>query len=206
MLLIANQVDISWLFAGLEEFKKNVLRSLLVKVIGFVLVFIMVRSEHDTWKYIMIQGGSLLIGNLSLWLGVPTSIRRLEWDKCRVISHFFPAVKIFIPQIAIDIYVLFDKTMLGILTNVDQVGYYDKAEQFAKLPISIIAVISTVMLPVMSSLFTGSDDTKIKSYLSNSIGIAVLIGSFSSFMIAGIADNFVPWMLGEGFLDSIVIM
>ena len=41
--LIANILDISWFFQGLEEFKKTVGRNLIIKTISVILIFIFVK-------------------------------------------------------------------------------------------------------------------------------------------------------------------
>ncbi|WP_449260275.1 hypothetical protein [Enterococcus casseliflavus] len=65
--LIAGLFDISWFFMGLEDFKRTVLRNTFVKIVSVLLIFIFVKSQGDTWKYILISGGSSLVGNLMLW-------------------------------------------------------------------------------------------------------------------------------------------
>ena len=52
--LIAAAFDISWFFQGIEEFKKTVIRNVLVRVISVTLVFVFVKTSEDLWKYILI--------------------------------------------------------------------------------------------------------------------------------------------------------
>jgi len=202
IVLFSNQLDISWLFAGLEDFKKIALRGTIVKVIAFVLIFPIVKKPSDIWKYTLIQCGSLLIGNITLWIYFPKELVKPQWNWQSVKEHFSSAIKLFIPQVAIDIYVLFDKTMLGALTTTNQVGYYDKAEQFAKLPLVFTSILSTVMLPVMSNFSEEGNIQLGKKYLNTSLQYILLIAIASGFGVAGIAPQFVPWMLGENFEES----
>ena len=43
--LLANVLDISWFFQGLEEFKKTVTRNLLVKILSVISIFIFVKTH-----------------------------------------------------------------------------------------------------------------------------------------------------------------
>ena len=52
--LVAAAFDISWFFQGIEEFKKTVIRNVLVRLISVTLVFIFVKTSEDLWKYILI--------------------------------------------------------------------------------------------------------------------------------------------------------
>ena len=49
--LIANCLDISWFFQGIEEFKKTVMRNMVVKLISIISIFIFVKKESDLYIY-----------------------------------------------------------------------------------------------------------------------------------------------------------
>ena len=68
--IIASAVDISWYFLGKEDFKNASIRSLLVKVISVLLIFMFVRTKYDLWKYIFINSSTILIGQLVMWIYV----------------------------------------------------------------------------------------------------------------------------------------
>ena len=44
--IIANAIDISWYFQGVEEFKKTVIRNTIVKLISVVCIFVLVKTPH----------------------------------------------------------------------------------------------------------------------------------------------------------------
>lgn len=73
--IIANIVDISWYFQGLEEFKKTVIRNSLVKLISVVCIFLFVKSSNDLSKYFVIYVLSTFLGNLSLWMYMPRYVK-----------------------------------------------------------------------------------------------------------------------------------
>ena len=50
--IIANAIDISWFFQGLEEFKKTVIRNMIVKVISVICIFVFVKTSNDLNKYL----------------------------------------------------------------------------------------------------------------------------------------------------------
>ena len=69
--IIANIIDISWFFQGIEEFKKTVMRNMLVKSISIALIFILVKNSDDLTPYIWIYVLSTFFGNLSFWMYLP---------------------------------------------------------------------------------------------------------------------------------------
>ena len=70
--IIANSLDISWFFQGLEEFKKTVIRNMLVKIISVICIFVFVKTSGDLVKYFIIYVSSTLLSNLSLWIDLFT--------------------------------------------------------------------------------------------------------------------------------------
>ena len=51
--LIATAFDISWFFQGMEEFKKTVIRNILVRIVAVSLVFVFVKQTTDLYKFVI---------------------------------------------------------------------------------------------------------------------------------------------------------
>ena len=52
--LVASAFDISWIFQGLEDFKKTVGRNIIVRTTSVILIFALVKQPEDLNKYLMI--------------------------------------------------------------------------------------------------------------------------------------------------------
>lgn len=206
LALIGNAIDISWYYQGIEEFTKLVRRTIVFKLLGTACIFLFVNCKSDVWIYVAIQTGTIFIGNLILWLNIRITNNLNKVSFSQIISHFKPALLLFIPQVAIEIYAVFDKTMLGVLANVTQVGLYTKAEEFAKVPLMIISVLSTVLFPKLSNQFKKNGISILNESLNQNLQIVGFIGIGASFGIAGIANEFVKWMMGEEFLGAIPLL
>ncbi len=205
--LIANTLDISWFFQGLEEFKKTVGRNLIIKTISVILIFIFVKTKNDLNIYFIIYTVSILIGNLSLWLYLPKFITLKYIKKLNLKKHFKATLVLFIPQIAIQIYTILDKTMLGtIIVNKAEVGYYTQAEKMIKLMLTIITSLGTVMLPRIASSYAKGDSETIKIYITRAFNLVFLISIPMIVGIVCISNVFVPWFFGKGYDKVIPIM
>ena len=77
---------------------------------------------------------STLIGNASLWIYVPQYVRTIPVKKLRPFKHLKPTIGLFIPQIAIQVYTVLDKTMIGMMVNdKSEVGFYEQSQKIIKL-------------------------------------------------------------------------
>lgn len=198
--IIATIFDISWFFQGIEEFKKTVIRNILVKLISLICIFTFVKTNMDLDKYILIYVLSILFGNLSLWIYVPKYIVKVHFKDLNIFKHFRPTIAIFIPQIAIQIYTVLDKTMLGtIIIDKSEVGYYEQAQKIIKLLMAIATSLGTVMMPRIANTFAKGDFKKLKEYMNNSFSFIALLTYPLMFGIISISYKFVPLFFGEGF-------
>lgn len=161
--LISNCFEISWFFQGLEEFKRIVLRNIIVKLISFACIILFVKTKNDLSIYLFIYVSSNLLGNLSLWLYMPKYLEKVKIKELNIIKHLKPTLWLFIPQIAIQIYTVLDKTMIGnIIENKSEVGYYEQAQKIIKLCLTIVTSLGTVMVPRMANTFAIRRQAKIK--------------------------------------------
>ena len=175
-------------------------------MLGVLLIFLLVKTPEDIWKYIVIYSGTILMGNAILWTYVPRTVGRAKPSWAAMRQHLYPTVAMFLPQLAIELYVIFDKTMLGFLSDVHEVGFYTQAETISKIPLSLIAVISTVMLPRMSNLFENKMHDEIHQHLNKNMQIVLLFSIGAVFGVAGIANELIPWLLGPGYEESIPLL
>lgn len=205
--LIGNVIDISWFFQGLEEFKKTISRNLIVKLIGIVCIFTFVKSSEDLYKYILIYVLSNLLGNVTLWLYLPKFITTKGINKLNVIKHLKPTISLFIPQIAMQIYTVLDKTMLGsILGDMNQVGNYEQSQKIIKMSLTIVTAIGTVVSPRIANTIANKNMKDVKNYLAKSFRFVWLIGTPIMFGLIGISDTLVKWFLGDGYEQSAMLL
>ena len=204
--LIAQCLDISWFFIGLEDFKKTVSRNLIIKFISVVSIFVLVKTPEDLNIYFWIYVLSVLIGNLSLWLYLPKYLVKVNVKELNIFKHLKPTLALFIPEIAIQVYTVLDKTMIGaIWEDKSEVGYYQQSEKIIKLLLTIITSLGTVLLPRIASCFANNKKQEVFGYLKKSFNFVFILAFPMIFGIIALADKFVPLFFGPGY-DKVVIL
>lgn len=204
--IIAVAFDISWLYMGLEDFKKTVLRNLLVKVVGVICTFIFVQTPDDLWKYVLILSVSQLLGNISLWFYIPKTINKVKIKRSDITQHLVPSISLFIPQVAIQVYLVLNKTMLGLWSTPNEVGFFDNADKIVKVVLSLVTAIGTVMLPRVSNIFAKGDMKKVRDYVYNSFNFVSYLAIPLMFGMAAMARQFAPWFFGQEFSKTGILM
>ena len=200
--LFSKGLDISWLFQGLEDFRKITVRNITVKLVGVGSIFLFVKSATDLYLYVFLLTIFELLGQLSMWLPAREFIGRPRFDLKYVEYHLKPILLLFLPQIAISLYANLDRTMLGALASTKDVGIYDQALKLIGILLTLVTSLGSVMLPRVSNLL-GTGDHKAVNKMHE---ISFLIYNLVIFPImAGmliVNDDFVQFFLGKDFQDA----
>lgn len=206
--ILAALFDISWLFMGLEQFKKTVVRNTLVKLVSLISIFIFVKQPTDIIIYAAILSLSNLIGNLTFWVYIPKIFTLKDIKVSKISVHLKASLALFIPQIAIQIYVLLDRTLLGVLSNTVEVGYYENSQKIVKIILTLATAIGTVMMPKIANTVASGDLDKVKYYIRNSFFFVSALSFPLTFGLMGIARQLSPWFFTDQFegIDMLLII
>lgn len=203
LYIFSSMLDVFWFYKGIEEFKTISIRNAIVKLVGMILIFLVVKSPADFYKYIVIIYLPQLFVQAYMWLNLK---KHIDFKKSKfkiVFEDLKGALSYFLPFIASSIYLVLDKSILGILGSMDEVAIYDQSQKIIRIALTIISSISAVLMPQISNLFAKNDNDSIVQYMKKS---SKYIWTFSFGMLFGInaiSNNFVTWFYGEEYLSII---
>ena len=208
--VIATAFDISWLYMGVENFKLTVIRNSIIKFTGIVCVFLFVKGPEDLGLYTLCVTAPLFLGNISLWFSLKKYLvktgKALPEIVNGIVRRMRPIFMLFLPQVAMDVYLLLDKTMIGIFaSSIDQVGFYSQAQKIVQVLLRIVSSLGTVMLPAMSALFARGDHEGIKASIRKAFSFTYMLSFALLFGLCAIAPRFVPFFFGKGY-DPVVLL
>lgn len=214
LLLVATAVDMSWFFQGLEEFRITVLRNSLVKIVSLVLIFTLVKSRNDLWIYIFVLTGSQVLGNLTLFPYLKTYINKPIWKQLNLMKHLSPTIAMFVPQIATQIYLQVNKTMLGAFTGVQASGFYDNSDKIVKILLAVVTATGTVLLPHSAHSFASGRHDQVEKSLTRSMHFILVLACPMAAGLAGVAPVFTKAFFGADFwpvssllmIESVIII
>lgn len=201
--VIAAGIDISWFFQGREEFKRTVSIQAGVKILGTIFIFLLVHNPSDLPIYVMCLSLPTLIGNALMWLYIPFIFKNTVYIPIQCFKHLKYAMLLFIPQVAIEVYTVLDKTMIGAITGSDgQVGFYEQAQKIVKTSLVVVTSLSTVMMPRVANVIMTEGTKKIHGIIEKSFRIVFFLAIPIMFGLLIVADPLVIWFMGERYLPS----
>jgi O-antigen/teichoic acid export membrane protein len=204
--VVAEAVDISWFFYGLEQFRTITIRNLVVRLALIVCIFAFVHDAGDLIVYCGLQASTFAINSLILWLMMRGKVNFVRPTLRQVAVHIKPNLTLFAPIIAISIYTQLNEIILGAMGGMSEVAYYDNAYKIVTIPLTIIQSLGTVMLPRMSNIISARDEVTAKHYIDVSSWLSQAMAFGLAFGIAGIAPEFVPVFFGPGYDPCVVLM
>ncbi len=205
--IIAVVFDISWFFQGLEEFSKTVLRNTFCKIANIFFIYLFIKDPTDLALYTFGFCFFTLLGNISLWLYLPKYVNGIDLSKIKPFKDFKVVLILFIPTIAVQIYTVLDKTMIGLITQDSfQNGYYEQAMKITKIVLALVNSLGAVMIPRIGFHYNRGEFDVIKTYMYRGYRFVFLIGFPLCLGIVSVSSNFVPWFFGNGYNDVVPLL
>lgn len=199
--------DVAWLYMGVENFKKTVTRNIFIKIFSLICIFIFVKERSDLAIYTVISTGSMLIGHLTLWIGIKKLVKWVKPTFAGIKAQLGSCFVMFIPTIAVTIYTVIDKIILGNLSGSVQVGYYEQAAKLVAVPMGFITSFGAVMLPRMSAMAAeGASEEQSNKITSGSLVFMVAVATAVSFGLASVSKTLIPLYYGPEFLACIPLL
>lgn len=206
--VLAITIDISWLFMGLEDFKKVVIRNTIVKIVGLLSIFLFVKNSDDLAIYTFLTVAVNIIGFIIMWLYVPKYVGKVNVDVVIIKSTLKPLIKLFLPQIATQVYTLLARTMVGILSTNDQVAFYDYSQKIVRMVLALITSIGVVLLPRVSNIIGNGKEDEVPKLIEKTFKFVSYVSIPMAIGLMSISQILVSWFLGSeysqvGYLSAI---
>ena len=126
--------------------------------------------------------------------------------KEKILQHIRPNLTLFVPVLAVSIYKMMDKIMLGMMSTMTEVGYYENAEKIVNIPIMFMTALSNVMLPRISNLLSKGENEKTNMYMDSSIEFILFLIFPMMMGLLCVAQDFVSVFFGTEFLKSGILI
>lgn len=194
--------DINWFFFGMERFRLTVVRNTVVKVATTVLIFVFVRDAGDVNVYVGIMCGGFLVSQLALWPFLRRFVDFYLPKLSEVVPHLRPNAILFVSVIAISVYNVLSKIMLGSMAGAEAVGFFESAAKIAAVPVALVGAVGTVMLPRTSALIAKGEADRAGSHTDKTLRAVMAFTSLAAFGIPAVASPFTQVFYGPGFEES----
>ncbi len=198
--------DIIWFFQGMEAFHMIAQRNIGVRLMSMAFIFLFVRDQNDLPVYIAGMIFFPALGNALMWTKLPAYISRQRVRASHMWKHVPVAASLFIPEIAISVYSLLDKTMIGLYADhYAENGYYEQALKISKLVVTLVTSLGAVVISRIGYLYERRRYQEVNSLIYRSCRFVWMIGIPACCGLIMVAPVVIPWFLGPGY-DRVIVL
>lgn len=144
-----NYLNIDWMYKGLEEYGYITGRSLLIKGLSLVALFLFVKTRQDYVAYALIS--SLATGGNYVFNVIHAKkFVRLDFSGIKIQKHIKPVLLIACIIFLSSIYNKIDVTMLNMIATNESVGFYSYAQKTINMVLTLANSVTAALLPRLS--------------------------------------------------------
>ena len=194
---------IEWLYKGVEDFPYITKRSIAVRLLYIVSIFIFVKTEEDLPKYFGLTICSMILNAIFNW-SYKKKYVRFTFRGIKPGKFVKPYFTFGLYALLTSMYISFNVLFLGIVSTDIEVGYYSSATKLFSVILAFFTSFSTVMMPRMSNMLANNDVKSAKNLIYKSFEflyplalILILIGEF-------FAPQIIMILSGPGYEGAIL--
>jgi O-antigen/teichoic acid export membrane protein len=203
--LFLNVLGCEWFYQGIEDFKYITIRSLIVRLISLIALFVFVRSVADIYIYafllIMAEAGNYLFNFIHLRKYVHLFSSKLK--ELNIRRHVKPALEIFLLNVIVSIYINLDSVMLGFMKDNTHVGYYTAATQIVRALCGFSVALGAVVLPRLANYFHAHELSQFKKLAKDTLSFSMVVMIPLCVMLMITAPVLVPVFCGSAYGPTI---
>jgi len=203
-LLYLAPLRTDWYYSGLEQFKYITLRSVIIRTISIVCMFVFVRTKSDLLIYVILNVGGTICGDVWNYVKLLQSGIKPQLTFVGLKKHLSPLFILFASSVAISVYTVLDTLMLGFMADYQQVGFYNSATHISKAVMTIVTSLSAVAIPKMSQYYKAKEFDRINDLVNKSFLLVSFIAFPAAVGLACLAPTFVPLFFGSEFGGTII--
>ena len=201
ILIIFSFSYTDWFYSGIDAFKAIALRSVLIKLISLILLYLLVKTVNDLVSYFCITLFSIL-GNQVLSLIMVFKKTSLNFKGLQFKRHLKPLIYIFSATIAASIYTVLDTVLLGFLSDEKAVGLYTASVKLIKITLPVITSMGVILIPSISNKLANKRTKEANLLLLKYYDFLVFISIPIAAGLAILAPEFILLFSGSKFIEA----
>ena len=203
--VVFNYLLIEWLYVGTENFKLVTQRSIAVKTLYVIAVFLFVKDSHDYQTYYVLSV-LMIVVNACFNLWYSKKLVSFSFSDITIKPYLKPYCVLGVYALLTSMYTSFNVVYLGFVAGETEVGYYTTAIKLYTVLLSLFSAFTGVMLPHMSSLISQGRYEEFRLLISKSVKALFTFAMPLIVLSVCFAPQIISIVSGPGYENSILPM
>lgn len=201
--LIFNLLLIEWFFQGIQQFKYITIRSVVVRCVYVIAVFVFVRTQDDSIVYYGLTCLTIVLNAILNW-NYSRRFKTLSFKKLNIESYLAPIFIFGYYRILTSMYTTFNTTFLGFSSGDTEVGYFTTATKLYGIIMAVFTAFTTVMVPRVSQLVKEGNREKMQQIANTTISALVILTIPIIILCEVLAPYIINIIAGPGYDGAII--
>ena len=204
--ILLDPLGVNWLYQGLEQYGYIAKRSIFLKFIGVILMFMFIHSPDDYVFYgvtsILASAGS----NVLNFINLRKYISLKPVGNYDIKQHLKPILILFAQVVAVNIYTNLDNVMLGFMKTDVDVGLYAAAVKVKTILTSLVTSLGAVLLPRLSYYIMEGKKEEFQGLIKKAYNFVIVIAFPLMLFTIFYAKDCLIFLSGNEFIGATLAM
>ena len=200
--LIFNLFLIEWFFQGIQQFKYITIRSIIVRSIYVISIFLFVRTKDDSVIYYGLSSLVIVLNAIFNWR-YSCKFATLTFKNLNLKPYVVPIIVFGYYRILTSMYTTFNTTFLGFSSGDTEVGYFTTATKLYGIIMAVITAFTTVMVPHISQLVKEGNSIKMQQIANTTISVLISLTLPIILLCELMAPQIINIIAGPGYDGAI---
>lgn len=198
-------IGCEWFYQGTEDFLYITIRGIVVKILSLCFLFLFVKTKDDLLLYGIYSVIGTVGGNIFNFIRLCklVSINNRTIRCLKPFRHLYPAMKIFVLNLAVSIYLQLNTVMLGFYNGSEAVGYYTAATKLMAVVLGLSNSLGPVIMPRMSNLISNNKESEYKVLAQKAYNFSIFMALPLSIGLFFISPYAIYLLCGESYMPSV---
>ena len=192
-----------WFFQGLSNFKFITTRSLLVRSLYVVAIFIFVRTKEDVVIYYLLFVLMPVINAIINFI-YSRKFVKFSFSSIHINTYLVAIISYGFYRILTSMYTTFNVVYLGSVTDVEQVGFFSTSTKVYFIIMSVFTAFTTVMVPKVSELLSKRDSKALSEISYKTFDVIFMVSIPMIVVFYVYAPLIINLIAGPGFEGAIL--
>ena len=199
--LVFNLFLMEWFFIGMEEFQYITRRSLFIRTLFVISVFIFIKDASD-YKILFLLMVSMVVANALVNLIYSKKFVKFSFQSKDLRLYYKPFIIMGIYVLFTNIYTTLNTVWLGFVTDTVQVGYFTTATKLHTLSIAFLTSFSNILFPRVSNLLAEGKEHEFWSKINTSFDALFLFAFPVICFLLSAGPDLLHLFVGDGYEGS----
>ena len=201
--LVFNYLLIEWFFKGLEDFKYVTNRTIFVRCLYVLSVFVFVRTTNDVSIYYFLTSATIVVNAI---INLVYARRFIKFKLCfsSLKEQTKSVCTLGVYNILTSLYTTFNVAYLGFVSSETQVGYYTTSTKIHTIILMAFTAVTGVMMPRMASILSQKRYSEYVRLIKKSVLILFVFSIPCVIIIEVFAPLIIKIIAGSGYEGAIL--